>query len=691
MKLEEFAEMLANAEDKVSVLADKENINRCEGITYGDLKGLMDRFLTDNEKLEALKYEHLKSSATIRNFVIESLKTDEAKVKLVQDKELLELYKVNNYLVQNMIVSMGESSKTQLITENTQNLKDIMGSFNLARLVGSLDEKDLSKIVTDKETVLALGFSTYQLSDIFCKLSDDNLKLELAKKYEFNNMDISQVIKSVNDGLKTEILKGEEYNFNEYDARRIITGMSAEKLIHVISHDKTLLDKYKIEIYDVILALDNEKQLQIIQSLDKLGLETHVERKCLAVLSENTKSQIDRASLAEEVRDALDVTKDKAGNIAVDFSGDFKKYAGLDELIKINPLKLENSERQKVRELINICPNMSVADNFVISESTAQEYLNAEAWIEEVEKRINPEWSDVEKIAYIDNAIGKKVSYTPDFGTEVCDDGDARALWKIIDSGYGVCNGISQVEQYMLKRVGIESEMISGKHHAFLKIPNLEVKCANGMVKTGSSILDPTWNLSEQRYGARPDNFLRSYGEIRKHDIRVDGTDAECHKNDEKLADATLDIDDKTLRQIYTNIGVITREDGKFPFTDMLEESERIDALKLDSKTSVKKQLELLEKTYPDFATCKNSTDAILKGALLAGENLQYDRMIINRVFAKNDEAKKAVQYVYMELPGKEKVFFWADAKENKFQEASASEFEEKFMCYESDLRLNER
>ena len=83
---------------------------------------------------------------------------------------------------------------------------------------------------------------------------------------------------------------------------------------------------------------------------------------------------------------------------------------------------------------------------------------------------IQEDWSDLQKIAYIDYRIGKKISYTPDFNTEVSNDGAARALWKIIASGYGVCNGIAQIEQYMLKRVGIESEMVSAETHAFLKV-----------------------------------------------------------------------------------------------------------------------------------------------------------------------------------------------------------------------------
>lgn len=687
MNLAEFEEMLKNAEDRVSVLADKENINNCEHMTFGNLKALMDKYLTDTEKLEILRLEHFKNNETIRNFVIKSLKTDEAKVKAIQDKELLGLYKDKEYIIVDVLESVSEETRAKLIVENAESLNGVLGSFRLKRIIGDLDGNSIKQIVTNKELVSNLGFTNFNLSEIICKLPDDNLKLELATEYEFSASEIGEVVKSVNDKLKVDVLKCGEYNFSNYVVKSIITSMSAEKIMDVISHEKDLLDKYSIAAHDVVGLVSDEKQIQIVQNLNSLGLEIGDQRKCVAVLSDNAKSEIDKEILPEEVKDAFFVTKDKNGNIVVDFSGDLERYTGLDELIKINPLTLTSDERQKFKELADICPNMCIADNLVISNSTAQEYLNAEAWIEEIEKGIQPEWSDVEKIAYIDNAIGKKVSYTPDFGTEVCDNGAARSLWKIIDSGYGVCNGISQVEQYMLGRIGIESEMISGKQHAFLKIPNLEVKCANGEVKTGSSILDPTWNLAEQRYGAKPANFLRSYDEIRKHDVRRDGTDAECHRNDEKLSDAKLDVDDATLRQIYANIGVITREDNKFPITDMMEASEEIDNLKLDSKTSIKKQFELLEKMHPDFATCPNSTDTILKGVLLAGESLEYNRMLIDRVCDKNDETKKAVQYVYMELPGQEKVFFYADAEQNRFQEASVESFEEKFRCYESDLQ----
>lgn len=691
MKLEEFKQKLANAEDKVEMLADKENINSCENITFADLKELIDTFLTDSEKLAVIKLEHFKNNSTIRNFAIKSIKTEEGKLKALQDKEILEIYKDSSYIISNMLDSISQDNKLNVIAQNSEALSKTLGNFDLKRLIKSLDGEAVKQIVTNEKVLSNLGFAPYELPDIVCKLNEDKLKLELAKKYEFNNSQISDVVKSVDDELKLDILKSSEYDFSEYSAKSIISNMSAEKIMRVISNDREMLDKYGVKVYKLVSAIDDEKQLQVIQSIDKLDLKNDEQRKCLALLNENVKSQVDRENFDKDAIDALEVEKGENGNVALDFDSDLRKYRGLDEIIKVNPLTLSNDEKEKFKELATICPNMNVLDNLVISSSTSQEYLNAENWIEQIESEIKPEWSDVEKIAYIDNAIGKKISYTPDFGTEECDVGAARSLWKIIDSGYGVCNGISQVEQYMLKRVGIESEMISGKRHAFLKIPNLEVMCSDGQIKTGNSILDPTWNLAEQRYGARPDNFLRSYEEIRKHDIRKDGTDAECHRNDEKLTDATLNIDDETLRQIYANIGVVNKENMKFPIAEIMDESKKIDDLKLNAKTSIKKQFELLEEMQPDFAKCLCSTETILKGVLLAGDNLEYDRMIIDRVYAKDDKDKKAVQYVYTELPNSEKVFFYADGNKNKFKEVSIEEFEEKFICYENDLKKYER
>ena len=62
-------------------------------------------------------------------------------------------------------------------------------------------------------------------------------------------------------------------------------------------------------------------------------------------------------------------------------------------------------------KLCNICPNMQVINELKDVEkstSTASEYKEAEEWITSLIDRLDPEYSKAQKLAVIDNAIGKK-------------------------------------------------------------------------------------------------------------------------------------------------------------------------------------------------------------------------------------------------------------------------------------------
>lgn len=122
----------------------------------------------------------------------------------------------------------------------------------------------------------------------------------------------------------------------------------------------------------------------------------------------------------------------------------------------INPEEFTEEQRTKFIKLCDICPNLKIVNtlhNTTEYFSTIGEYKEAEEWISSIIDNLNPEYSKAQKLAIIDNAIGKKLSYSPDFGTEVFDSENCRSLWKIISCGYGVCNGIAKVEQYMLNRI----------------------------------------------------------------------------------------------------------------------------------------------------------------------------------------------------------------------------------------------
>lgn len=326
-----------------------------------------------------------------------------------------------------------------------------------------------------------------------------------------------------------------------------------------------------------------------------------------------------------------------------------------------------------------------INDSLAIGNSTVNEYKNSELWIESILHKMPSNWTDIQKVAYIDNEVGKKINYSPDFYTEVFDEGGARALWKIINSGYGVCNGIAQVEQYILAKAGIDAQIVSGEGHAFLKLKNIELPNKEGKYVKGNTILDPTWNLTAQKYGGMPNYFCKSYKKIKKMDNDMDTL---SHKNDEELSDATLNLDEQNLRQIYSSIG-IANENGEFPIKDLKEISKILYLTELPMEECIKKQFLLLHKYYPEFATCINSTMSVLENILLNNENLTFNDCVVNRVYERQDKQKRAVLYVYINLPESGKKFFYADKNEKQFIELSQSEFEEKFECYEMYMKEN--
>lgn len=376
---------------------------------------------------------------------------------------------------------------------------------------------------------------------------------------------------------------------------------------------------------------------------------------------------------------------DEYNQLRVDLKGDLGKYRDLDELITINPREMSGETRQQFLQLCEICPEIKISDAIGLAPCTAAEYKKAEAWIDSVLQGLNPEWTEIQKIAFIDNAIGKKISYSPDFDTEVFRAGSARALWRIINSGYGVCNGIAQVEQYILDKAGIDAEMISSGIHVFLKLTDMELPTTNGGTIKGDTILDPTWNMAAHRYGAKPENFCRSYEEIRKNDIRSNGEDSKAHKNDESLASATLDLEEQALRGIFTSIGIADQE-GNFPVKKLADISESIYHSELPEEEVIKRQFALLAEYYPDFATCQNSTTTILQGLLLKNEKFHFNRCVVNRVYHREDEDKEVVLYVYVDFPNAGKKFYFADKEIGQFTEIPQKEFEAKFECYDKDL-----
>jgi len=692
MNSENLRNLLESSNDRVRIFEDNDIFSKYN-LNIAELKELVEIFLTDEEKANLFELEHFKGLNTIVRYrLLQTILDENIIINILTSSKITSGF--DTYKIMTLIDSLSNNNKIKILQMKEFLQKHDIKNYEIRDIIKSLNDENKKDILSDKNFIeQELKLEEFQVLDLITSLEDEELKIEMVPLYELKEYEIAQVVKTFSDTSKTEIILNNKYEFSRQFKTEIISTMSVDAIVDFMKENKEYMEEIKISPYQVTRLQDKEKQIEFISKLEDTDLSIEEKRKILATLSEETKENIDTTNFPQEYITAIEMQLgnkpseiNSMGKVIIDFSKDLEIYRGLDEIIYLNPMKSQNVDKSKMLELCDICPEIKVYDNIGLCPSTTKEYKSGELWIESVLQGIDPKWSDIQKVAFIDHAIGEKISYSPDFDTEVSDEGEARALWKIIDSGYGVCNGIAQVEKYILDKVGIQAEQVSARRHAFLKLKNIDIPNKDGDTTKGDTILDPTWNLTAHRYGGRPQNFCRSYEEIRKHDIRSDGTDAECHKNDEKLANATLDLDEESLRKIYTSIGLADK-DGNFPIKSLIDKSKAIDDCNLPTEKSIKKQLALLTEYYPEFVTCQNSTIDAISQIVLNQENLTLDKCVVNRVYEKDDEDKRPVLYVYVDSQEIGKKFYIPDVDSKQFAEIPSEDFISRFECYEMDMK----
>ena len=661
-----------------------------------ELLTLIDNFLSDDEKLKLFDYPRFMQFDDFARSKIIGLVSDETIImQMITNDNIVK--EIRTHKIVDIMKKMGDSSKLQLLRSQDFIEKHKIEDLYLNDIILSLNENSRIEILLDTDLIKnKLKLSEYYISDLIAKLSDDDAKGRLIEAYKFDGFRKTKIISSYSNENKIKKILAS----TDMDSGAIIDilkTLDVEALIKFLVEQKEFCNEKKILPYKIICGLEPEKQKEFVVNLENTNLTLNEKRQILVTLKPETKQEIDTSNLPKEYKSAFSMQAKEFGlGVIVDFERDLEDYRGLDDLIKVNPEKFTEDERAKLIKLCEICPNMKVENKLnilssnssrgIFPRSIASEYKEAEEWIDSVIASLKPEYSAAQKVAIIDNAIGKKISYSPDFDTEVFNNLDCRALWKIVSSGYGVCNGIAKLEHYMLHRAGIESEIISGERHAFLKLKDIELPLATGETVRGNTILDPTWNLTDHRFGAKPNNFCISYDEARKNDIDSEGKDRNCHKNDEELQDATLSLDEQSLRQLFTSVGLADKE-GNFPIKHLIERAEQIDKdYAVSPEENIKNKFLLLKEVCPEFATCQNSSMSIVRWNLLASPNLNFDKCVVKRVYDKADKDKRPVMYVYITSEELGRKFYVASKEEGAFVELTEAEFVERFECYETDL-----
>ena len=712
MAKEELREFLKSSDDKFNVLSDIETVKPYH-ITIKELLELIDEFLDDEQKVALLNVNYaqrpiIKSNIIMlikdetkrldvifnkeltsglgTNEIVDIIKSQSSStlLEILNNTEFLEANKIGKYQIIDIIEVQSSDVILQILSNYALLEKCKLESYEVKTLFRPLNEKDKLKFFENADYIKeTLKLSEYEISDMISSITDEKVKEGLMQSYELSNGSKVSIIKNFSDDEKEKLILGDELDLNYMDFETIMSSMGIDNLIQLLNNNTDFFKESGVRLHKVVEMLNNEKQKEFVSKIDELQLPNIEKRASMVMLKDEVKSEIDAQNMPEELKTAIQM-KSKYGNVIIDFNKNLGEYRGLDILISAEPTKLPEEDRRKMIKLCEICPEMKIWDELKMKASTPNEYIQGEKYIDELLKGIRPEWSDIQKVAYKDNCIGKKLSYDPMFETEIEDTAGDRALWKILSNGYGVCNGIAQVENYILGRIGIEGEEVTGKNHAFIKLKNIELPQKDGSSVIGDTILDPTWNLSAQRFGARPSNFCISYEEIRKNDVNENGQDKECHKNDKELESANIGLDVESLREVYKQIG-IADEKGNFPIKNIFDESEKIYELGLKSGEYLPRILKLLQEMYPDFTHSINETTDMLYG-LLDNEKFNYEKCVIKRVYKRSDKEKMANLYVYADFGEDGKVFYVADRETGEFVELEQRDFEEQYECYQMDL-----
>ena len=549
---------------------------------------------------------------------------------------------------------------------------------------------------------------------LIASLTSEDDKDKLIDKYNFqDNKYVYIIYQTYCDTSKEKILT-EKNELTKDSKLLILASFELHSLINFINNHKEGFFK-DIKIYEIIMRLPIEKQVEFIDSIAEINLTENEKMEILATIETEAKLQVDNSKLTDKQKKAIKMKTTISGekvSLILDLDRDLNDYEGLDNLIRVNPTRLNEIEIKRFLELCDICPGLTVENTIIFNNneknqkiytSSAMEYKQAEEWMEDVISTLKPDYRVAQIIAVIDNAIGRKISYSPDFDTEVFNDNDSGAFFRIISSGYGTCNGIAGIVFYMLHRVvqcinnkiTIECEFVVSQAqnkqniHAFLKLKNVEFELYDGKIVTKTTIVDPTWNMTAHRFGGKPNFFCISYKEARNGDVGENGIDYECHKNDEKLKDATFSLDDKSLRKLFTSVHLANPE-GIFPLEELINQSEKTHQLYANQPLKdIKEQFVLLSKYYPEFANCQNSTMKVLEDDLLNNELLKYSKCVVNRVYNRVDKSKRPVLFVYFKFNEIGEIFYYADKAQGAFIELPKEQFLKQFEAYKIDIESN--
>ena len=695
MTKEEYIDGIKNARDRYEYYVNFDNIRAVKDFKIAELMHVGEQYLSDEEKSRvilarpfAFNPENPSTDRLYYKSIYNSIELEDVKTEIIFNPKFFSQF--DDYTLKQLLNP--KAIEYLLEDKEKRKLFNNFSSFDYRNLIVKLDDDKKIKFLEDTDNYNDIGFNKMDFTEIVETIKNDDVIEKLLNSSLVDNKNIGDVLKVLDDKYTINCLEQKDGRFDKNSFIRAISSLkNVDNLIDVCNEFKELFEKYDCDLQDIFTFIyNNDKQVDFLERIDEFNFDYDKKRECFVGVKEDVLSLLDRAKIADEYKKVLDLDYDYGSfwgpQLIFNLNRDVEEYRGLDKFLRINPKSFSKKERGKLFELAKVCPKIQIVSDIlgIFCGQNIESYVNAEKWIDSIIDTIDPNMSDVQKIYIIDEAIGKKISYSPVWGKENEDTIVVRQLWNVINSGYGVCNGIAEVENYMLNKIGIESEMIYTKRHAFLKIKNLNVDGKN----VGNSILDPTWNLSENRVGDRPEWFLVSNDMAQIFDSNGH------HKNDEKLQDANYHLDKNTMERELKGISRVDK-DGKFHFEKRLEALDEFYEKNDDPDQLILACLKTVQDNVSDFINCQSTTKFLLSYTLDRLVNKDSEKLKVREgtqvveVYKKCDETKSPINLVQVVKENGDVFFSYGDKETNSFVVTNEEWISKNFSSYDVDKEKN--
>lgn len=351
----------------------------------------------------------------------------------------------------------------------------------------------------------------------------------------------------------------------------------------------------------------------------------------------------------------------------------------IDELEEFTRIQVKEDESeefyQELGEYIKDFKGKVSIANGIIGNATKEEFLEGEKIIQEIVEEIEPSWSEKQKVAFVHYKIGKLISYVPDFnfsGRFVNSpiSSNTRNIWKSVVDGKSVCNGIVSITRNILSRAGVHTRELSSGTHSFLLAETEE----------GNIITDPTWDLKNSLYGARPMYFGKTYEQLREQEEGL----SNAHKL-ETPPENVIEIPEQELREIYHSLGY-TKEDRTFIFP-ILDKVTEVKSHRYENTVEkLNAFFTMFNSEFPKEAMHLSETRTILESCLYE-LGIEPKNLITKFIYDKKD---KECQSPYLSLlinseQGEQQMVYYLDSETMQFRNIKLNELGDKYKTHNLD------